>query len=76
MNDVKMEVLITANSEYELGVIKNILEANSIPYLVRDRESGGYMRIFGGSSPFGTDILVDANNREMAKELIFNFIKE
>lgn len=76
--DIKMmeelELLITANTEYEIGVISNILEDNNIPFVIKDAGSGGYMRIYSGSSIYGTDILVRKDFLEKAKDLIGNFL--
>lgn len=63
-------LLTTVSSNYQLGLIKSILEENHIPCLMQERESGGYMRIYAGGSIFGTDIYVAPDNLEMAKELI------
>lgn len=63
-------LLTTVSSNYQLGLIKSILEENHIPCLMQDRGSGGYMRVYAGGSIFGTDIYVAPDNLEMAKELI------
>lgn len=63
-------ILTTVSSNYQLGLIKSILEENHIPCLMQDRGSGGYMRLYAGGSIFGTDIYVSPDNLEIAKELI------
>lgn len=65
-----LALLITVNSNYEIGLIQSILEDNNIPYLSNDRESGDYMRIYTGSSIFGTDIFVNKDMFEKARELL------
>lgn len=71
---IELLLLKTANNNYELSIIKSILEDNSIPYIVRDYGAGGHMRIIGGSSIFRTDILVEKSAYEHAKELIDQII--
>ena len=73
---LNLKLLITANNEYELGVISNILKGGQISFTIKDNGAGGYMRIYSGSSIYGTDILVAEENLERARELIANFIPD
>lgn len=69
-----LEVLKTVNSNFQLDIIKGLLEENNIAYIIKDHGTGGYMRIIGGNSmPFRTDILVAKESYEMAKEIIAPF---
>ena len=43
-----MELLTTARDDVELSVLKSILEGENIPYLAKDRGSGGLVRIITG----------------------------
>ncbi|MGM0396262.1 MAG: putative signal transducing protein [Bacillota bacterium] len=71
MNDnIDLVVLRTIENEFEMNMITAILEDNGIPYIVKNKGSGSYMRILTGSSPFNTDILVDSKSLEKAIELI------
>jgi hypothetical protein len=67
MNLIKLRSI---TSEIEFGMIKAILDDSNIPYIVRDHGPGGHMRIIGGSSIFGTDILVDEANFDKANSLL------
>lgn len=63
-------LLLTARDDCELGIIRCLLEENGVPFLTRDRESGNYMRILMGSNIFGTDIFVNEEDFERARELL------
>lgn len=63
-------LLITVDSNYQLGLVRSILEENNISCLAQDRASGGYMRVYAGGSIFGTDIYVAPENEEKAKKLL------
>jgi len=73
---LNLELLITVHNEYELGVISNILKSGQISFTIKDNGIGGCMRIYSGSSIYGTDILVAEENLERARELIANFISD
>lgn len=72
-NDLEMVLLKTTNTDYELAITKSILEDNNIPYILREKGIGGYMRIIGGTSIYGTDILVEESTYEKAKDILKNF---
>jgi hypothetical protein len=55
-------------------MITSILEDNKIPYIIKNKGSGSYMRIITGSSPFKTDILVEKRSFDKAYELIIPII--
>lgn len=62
--------LKTVNSDYELNLIKGLLDENNIPYVIKDRGVGGYMRIIGGTNLYGTDILVEKSLLDKSKSII------
>lgn len=72
-DSIEMVVLKTTSDNYELDLIKNLLDDASIPYVLKDHGAGGYMRVFGGSSLYGTDILVEASVFEEAMDIIDEF---
>ena len=53
-----------------LGIVRGLLEDESIPYLVRDRGVGQVVRLVTGMSGYGMDIYVPTNALETAKGLI------
>ncbi len=72
-NDIEMVLLKSINNSMELNFIKNLLDENKIPYMLKDHGSGGYMRIASGFSIYGTDILVEKSMYEKAKAIIDEF---
>ncbi len=74
-DDLELVLLKTINNEYELNLIKSLLDEHEIPYIVKDYGIGGYMRIIAGTSFYRTDILVEKSQLEKAKDIIeqFNF---
>lgn len=72
-DNIEMVILKTTSDNYELSLIKGLLDDASIPYVLKDHGIGGYMRVFGGSSLYGTDILVEASMFEVAMAIIDEF---
>ncbi|NLW22655.1 MAG: DUF2007 domain-containing protein [Tissierellia bacterium] len=72
-DDLDLILLKTAGNDYELNTITSILDENNIPYLVKEKGIGGYMRIISGSSLYGADILVEKSMYEKAKSIIDEF---
>ncbi len=75
-DNIDLVVLRTVENEFEMNMITAILKDNEIPFLVKNKGSGSYMRIITGSSPFRTDIMVDKKSFEDAMELIIPIIGE
>lgn len=69
-DDLKIVKLRSITSEMEFLLIKEILDDNDIPYIVEDHGPGGHMRIIGGSSLFGTDIMIKEEDFEEAISLL------
>lgn len=69
-DNLQIVLLKSTNNEYELSISTSLLEGNNIPYILKERESGGYMRIIGSSSPYSTDILVEESMYEKAREIL------
>ena len=65
--------LITVYDVAVLGIIRGMLEDESIPYLVRERGTGSAMRIMTGFSMFGTDVYVPTSALDTAKALVAGF---
>ena len=62
--------LTTAHDNVELSIIRSILEGEMIPYSIKERGSGGVMRVIAGYSMYGTDIFVPTELLEKATELL------
>ena len=72
-NEINTVVLRTSNDNIELSMIKELLDQNQIPYIIKEQGIGGYMRIISGSSLYGTDILVEESVFEKADAIINEF---
>ncbi len=69
--NIELVLLKSVNSDFELNMIKGLLEENKIPYIVRDHGAGGYMRIVTGSSSiFGAEILVEKSQLEQSLKIL------
>ncbi len=53
-----------------LGIVRGMLEDESIPYLMRDRGVGHVVRMVTGVSSYGIDLYVPTEAYETAKALI------
>ena len=73
-SDIELVNLISTNDNTELTLIESILKNNSIPFILKEKESGSYMKIIGGFSLYGTDIYVEKNDFEKANELIIEIL--
>lgn len=71
-NNEKVELVLlrTANNNFELDIIKGVLDENQIPYLIQEKGIGSYMKIITGNSIYGTDIFVDESEYESARDII------
>lgn len=70
-NDIELVPLKSINNNYELDIIKSILDDNNIPYIVKEYGPGGHMKIIGGETTiYGTEILVEKSTYEQAKDLL------
>lgn len=70
---IELVLLRSTNDNYQINLIKGLLEDANIPYIIKERGSGGYMKIIGGISVFGTDIYVDKTTVEKAEEILGTF---
>ena len=72
----ELKVLFIAGNEFELGAVTSILKDNGMPYLIKDRGLGAYMRIYSARTIEGTEILVNEESLDRARELIANFLED
>lgn len=68
--DVDLVMLKSINNEYEFNLTKALLEDNQIPFIIKDKGIGGYMRIIGGTSMYKTEILVEESMFDKAKIIL------
>ncbi len=69
-DNIDIVKLRSISNEMELSMIKEILDDNSIPYIVKDHGAGGYMRIIGGISMFETEVMVEKSDFDRANSLL------
>nr|WP_300005863.1 DUF2007 domain-containing protein [Tissierella sp.] len=69
-DEVKLIKLRSTSNEMELNMMKAILDDNHIPYIMKNHGAGGHMRIIGGSSFFGTDLMIEEGDYEIANGLL------
>ncbi len=65
--------LTTVHDNAELAIVRSILEGENIPYRVRERGSGGVVKVIAGYSMYGTDIFVAKDMEETAREVLDAF---
>ena len=68
-HDESVELLFTVYEPSELLVIESILKDAEIPYMCKERGSGGMMKIVAGYSVFGTDVFVLKEHLETARAI-------
>ncbi len=54
----------------ESEMLQDLLRQEGIPVLAKDKESGGYLKIYMGYSMFGEDLYVRESDYERAQELM------
>lgn len=69
-HDKGLALLTTVHDNVELAVIRSILEGENIPFLYKERGSGGAVKVIAGFSMYGTDVFVPQELLETAKALI------
>ena len=69
-------VLVTVYDNVQLSMVRSLLEAESIPYLIRERGSGSAVKIVMGVSSFGSDVYVPASKLEEATDAIAALLGE
>ena len=74
--DEGTELLVTVYDNVQLSMVRSLLEAESIPYLVRERGSGSAVKIVTGVSSFGSDVYVPASKLADATDAIAAILGE
>ena len=69
-------LLTTVYDNVQLSMVRSLLEAESIPYLVRERGSGSAVKIVMGVSSFGSDVYVPESKLEEATDAIAALLGE
>jgi hypothetical protein len=69
-DDSLEEFLITAADEIQADILESKLKFYGIPVRRKYRESGDYLKVYMGATPFGIDLFVPGELLEQASELI------
>lgn len=64
--------LVSSADGFEADIIAAKLEAFGVPVMKRHRETGDYLKIYMGASPFGIDLYVPARELEKARDILEN----
>ncbi|WP_425538951.1 putative signal transducing protein [Microaceticoccus formicicus] len=75
-SEIELVLLRSTNDDFELLTIKSLLEENNIPYIIKDRGAGGYMRLFAGGSVFGSDIFIEKSQLEEVSRILEDIFPE
>lgn len=69
-------LLISVYDNVELSLVRSLLDAENIPYLIRERGSGSAVKIVTGLSSFGSDVYVPESALEDATAAIATLLGE
>ncbi|MBQ8357499.1 MAG: hypothetical protein IJX39_06785 [Clostridia bacterium] len=69
-NEPTLTHLCTLHDPVTLAIAEEILTEAGLPYLKKERGSGGVVRIMTGFQSFGTDLFVRPEDKERADELL------
>ena len=65
-----LKLLIKISDRTMLSLIQSTLEENNIPYITKDKGTGGYLKIIAGASIYDTEIYVSDSDFEKAREVV------
>lgn len=73
-----LKKLAAVSDNFQLGIVTSLLKEHDIPFMLKDYGSGDCMRLYTGSSIFGSDIFVAEEDFEKADALLdgINFERE
>ncbi len=66
-------LLTTVYDPVEMSILRSILETEEIPYRIRERGSGGVVKVVFGYSMYGSDVFVPSSCLAAAQELLAAF---
>ncbi|HWT27094.1 MAG TPA: DUF2007 domain-containing protein [Mobilitalea sp.] len=69
-NPSKPVLLTVVYDQTKASMIGALLEDSGIPYFIKDKGNGTYLKVYMGYSIYGEEIYVNENNYEAAKELL------
>lgn len=69
-HDESAALLLTAHDPVEVGLVRSILDAEGIPYQIRERGVGNAVTALAGFSIYGSDIFVPKAMLEKAQDIL------
>ena len=75
-NDNSLTHLCTFHDPVSLSIAQEILTEAELPFLKKERGSGGAVRLITGFQSFGTDLFVRPEDAERASELLTPLLNE
>ena len=70
VNDDDLVLLRTFHDDVSVAMAEEVLRDEEIPFIKKDRGSGGVVRIISGYSMYGTDLFVAPDDLEKASALM------
>lgn len=68
----KEVLLISVRDEIEASIIEAKLAQSGIPVMKKHKETGAYLSIYMGTTPFGIDLYVPSKTYDLARELVLD----
>ena len=65
-----LALLRTLYDDVSVNMARDVLQSEEIPFLAKDRGTGGVMRVITGFSIYGVDLFVRPDDLERASELM------
>ena len=75
-NDKSLTHLCTFHDPVSLAIAEEMLTDAQLPFLKKERGSGGAVRLITGFQSFGTDLFVRPEDAEKATELLTPLLNE
>ncbi|MDR7854974.1 putative signal transducing protein [Tissierella sp.] len=73
-DDLELVLLRIANNNFELDLIKSLLDEDNISYIIKEPGIGGYMKIITGQTLYGASVLVEKSFYEKANAVLEGII--
>ncbi|MBC7087665.1 MAG: DUF2007 domain-containing protein [Tissierellales bacterium] len=67
---IKLKLLIKTSDNTLISIIEALFRDNDIPYILKEKGSGGYLRIISGHSIYGTEVYVSEEDFNKATDLL------
>ena len=69
-------LLLSTSDNIQTNLLQSMLAESEIPFLVKNQGMGTYLKVFSGQSFYPTDIYVNPEDYDRAKELLDSYFSE